>query len=175
MVISLETAPNIQLFWFALLAGHGYALCNQLASTWARTAALLSHPSSFLSKHPSFCPDCKSDVFFLHMFHITWYSFNGRVQCLCLMKGRVACEWLGRWLSCSCAPCCHHVDHWAALHVSCFVLEFSGELKLPLLCLKVFDYKMQKLWSYLRSSWSVCAARAAAQLGLTGTLFLFII
>lgn len=62
-----------------------------------------------------------------------------------------------------------------ALHVSCFVPEFSGELKLLLLCLKVFDYKMQKSWSYLRSSWSVCAARAGAQLGLMGTLFLFII
>lgn len=33
------------------------------------------------------------------MFHITWYDFHGRVQSLCLTKGR-----LGRWLACSCAP-----------------------------------------------------------------------
>ena len=91
-------------------------------------------------------------------------SMGGSSACV---SRRVVCEWLRRWLSCSCAPCCHHADHCAALQVSHFLLGVSGELKLPPFCLKAFHYKMQKSWSYLRSSWAVCAARAGAQLGLT--------
>lgn len=81
-LLFLKTSSNIQPFWFALLVDHGCTFCNQLAHIWARTAALLSHPS--------FCLNCKSDVFLLHVVHISWYSFNRKIQCLCLMKLHVS-------------------------------------------------------------------------------------
>lgn len=169
-----ETSANIQLFWFALLVDHGCTFCNQLAHTWARTAALLSHPSLFLSKHPSFYLNCKSDVFFLHVFHMVPYILG------IASTGRSCVSWrwevLGGWLFCSCIPCYLYTDHWAAFEKPCFSWAFQVTTALP------ESYKMQKSWLYLRSSWAVCEAKTGAQLGLTSlsdisvcTVFLFII
>lgn len=113
VVISLEAAPNVQFFWSALPAAYGYTLCNQLPSAWTRTAAFLSHPASSLSSIP-LSVLIASQVFSFSTFHIPWYISNGRIQCLCLMKVRVVCEWLGRWLACSCALCCLHTGPWAS-------------------------------------------------------------
>lgn len=134
-----QTSSSTGLHCFQVMV----TLCDQLASTWARTAALLSHPSSFLSKHPSFCPNCKSDVFFLRVFLITLYKFDGRVQCLYLRKGRVAWD-LGDGCPVAVPPSVTTQTTEQPSQVSRFVLGFSGELQLPLLCPKLSDYETQK-------------------------------
>lgn len=149
ILLFLKTSSNIQPFWFALLVDHGCAFCNQLAHIWARTAALLSHPS--------FCLNCKSDVFLLHVVHISWYSFNRKIQCLCLMKLHVSDLGNGCPVAASPAittltteqPSKSHDLSWA----------FQVTTALPKSC------KMQKSWCYLRSSWATFGA--GAQLRLT--------
>lgn len=161
ILLFLKTSSNIQLFWFALLVDHGYTFCDQLAHTWARTAALLWHPSLFLSKHPSFCLNCKSGVFFLHVFHITWSHITGRSSTCVSWRGELHVSDLGVGCPVAASPALTTLTTEQPSKSCALSWAFHVTTALP------ESYKMKESWCYLRTSWAACEARTGAQLGLT--------
>lgn len=81
----------------------------QPASIYLSKNCSLAFTSLFLPSQASLFLSFLQVRCFLRMFPITRLSFSGRSSAS--LPRRQELKWLGRWLSCICAPCCHHADH----------------------------------------------------------------